>query len=230
VSPGLSTYASLPGGPSKTCVSMLDSACWRTESAVVIAFSSFRAGRLDGERVGRFSPPGESLLSGWGESSLAVEHRRKIGISPGRLPRPGPPTDPDVRISRIRLLATRFRCATSDGMATWVPSRKVSDSVICVYTVFPLPWTQPGAQTLALCADPLHRTPFPRLTAPSSTRPTRHRLEIVGAMMVASGGVNDASRLRSEKPFKMVMEPNPHSIPSSAISGLALHEPCRRST
>src|SRR5215218_8742385 len=35
-SPGLSTYASCPGGPSKISVSMCDNANWKTESVVVI--------------------------------------------------------------------------------------------------------------------------------------------------------------------------------------------------
>src|ERR1043166_4784845 len=35
-SPGLSRYASWPGGPSKISVSMLDNARWKTESVVVI--------------------------------------------------------------------------------------------------------------------------------------------------------------------------------------------------
>src|SRR5262249_26474697 len=68
-SPGLSRYASWPGGPSKISVSMLDKARWKTASVVVI------------------DSPLSKTPTGWFVSQVAVidesVYKRKLGVARG---------------------------------------------------------------------------------------------------------------------------------------------------
>jgi len=67
-----------------------------------------------GSQTGRV--PGTIPVGCQAPFPLGAKHHSAIGIGPGGQARPGPPADPDVRISRIRLLETRFRYAISDGV------------------------------------------------------------------------------------------------------------------